>query len=577
METVHLVTDKAARWDHSFDPELGEDEARAREHVERLLQLAPFKDITEKKLRSVPLAGILQHDTRIRRLRRGEIVMRVGDYSNSAFFILSGELRVVLNPPLPDSVIGRAKVRRKGVIESLLQLWRNPSYPEVRTDRELETDDALISGASSSGQAVLRNVDGILERYNTLTRGAGDILGEMAALSRVPRAATVFGGEDDTEVLEIRWQGLRDLMKKDDALRDHINGIYRQNALESQLRRIPLFGHLTKEQLVKVRESTEFFTYGDYEWTGEYKKMAKDGKMLEKEKVIAREGDYPNGIFLVRSGFARLSHEYGHGHRTLNYLGTGKSYGLREIYHNFKHPNSPVSLLNSLRAVGYTHLLFIPTAVLEEHVLPNLPRQHRPEIIDPSRLKAAEESPTENAGQWIGTDTLEFLAEHRFFNGTAAMAIDMEQCTRCDDCVRACASTHDNNPRFLRHGPSVGKIMIANACMHCADPVCLIGCPTGAIHRELAGGKVIVNQATCVGCNICAANCPYEAIRMVETRDPSGIFRVDEKMKPIVKATKCDLCNEQRTGPACEAACPHDALKRINLNDLGDFARWLNR
>ncbi|MBL6766111.1 MAG: hypothetical protein ISQ14_14240 [Verrucomicrobiae bacterium] len=48
-------------------------------------------------------------------------------------------------------------------------------------------------------------------------------------------------------------------------------------------------------------------------------------------------------------------------------------------------------------------------------------------------------------------------------------------------------------------------------------------------------------------------------------------------MKPISKATKCDLCNEQNTGPACQAACPHDALKRINLNDLGDFARWLNR
>lgn len=577
METVHLVTDKAARWDHSFDPELSEDENKAKQHVGRLLQIAPFKDITEKKLKRVPLAGILQHDTRIRRFRKGEIVMRVGDYSNSAFFILSGELRVVLNPPLPHSVIGRARPRRKGVIESLLQLWRNPSYPEVRTDRELETDDALLRGSSASGQAILRNVDKILERYNTAARGAGDIIGEMAALSRVPRAATVFSGVKDTEVLEIRWQGLRDLMAKDDALRDHINGIYRQNALENQLRRIPLFGHLSKEQMTQLRESTEFFTYGDYEWTGEYKKMAKEGKMVEKEKIIAREGDYPNGIFLVRSGFARLSHKYGHGHRTLNYLGTGKSYGLREIFHNFHHPDSPVALLNSLRAVGYTHLLFIPTAVMEEIVLPGLPDQHRPEKIDSEELEEEDETSPENAGQRIGTDTLEFLAEHRFFNGTAAMAIDLEQCTRCDDCVRACASTHDNNPRFLRHGPSSGKIMIANACMHCADPVCLIGCPTGAIHRELAGGKVIVNQATCVGCDICAAHCPYEAIRMVETRDPAGAFRVDEKMIPIRKATKCDLCNEQRTGPACEAACPHDALKRINLNDLSDFAHWLNR
>jgi len=47
--------------------------------------------------------------------------------------------------------------------------------------------------------------------------------------------------------------------------------------------------------------------------------------------------------------------------------------------------------------------------------------------------------------------------------------------------------------------------------------------------------------------------------------------------KPIMKATKCDLCLDQYGGPACERACPHDALKRINLNTLDEFAAWLHR
>ena len=117
----------------------------------------------------------------------------------------------------------------------------------------------------------------------------------------------------------------------------------------------------------------------------------------------------------------------------------------------------------------------------------------------------------------------------------------------------------------------------ANACMHCADPVCMIGCPTGAIHRNGFGGQVVINQATCVGCQICAANCPYEAIRMVEIRDEAGNFMVDKDYKPILKATKCDLCATQWGGPACERACPHDALTRTNLNSLSSLATEVNR
>lgn len=158
------------------------------------------------------------------------------------------------------------------------------------------------------------------------------------------------------------------------------------------------------------------------------------------------------------------------------------------------------------------------------------------------------------------------------------MVIDNNRCTRCDDCVRACASTHDNNPRFLRHGPLSEHIMMANACLHCADPVCMLGCPTGAIHRDLLEGKVVINPVTCIGCSICANNCPYNAIRMVEARDRSGGLLIDqERNQPIQKATKCDLCVEQPSGPACERACPHDAMKRINLNDLGELAAWLQR
>ena len=66
-----------------------------------------------------------------------------------------------------------------------------------------------------------------------------------------------------------------------------------------------------------------------------------------------------------------------------------------------------------------------------------------------------ERNLTDDPADEIETGLLEFLVEHRFVNGTQAMMIDLNRCTRCDDCIRACASTHDNNPRFVRNGPEI--------------------------------------------------------------------------------------------------------------------------
>ncbi len=118
--------------------------------------------------------------------------------------------------------------------------------------------------------------------------------------------------------------------------------------------------------------------------------------------------------------------------------------------------------------------------------------------------------------------------------------------------------------------------MIANACMHCEDPVCMIGCPTGAIHRSQTG-IVNINDTTCIGCSTCANNCPYDNIRMVNIRNEEGQLYTDEHGKPIVKATKCDLCLGSDSKPACEQACSHDALVRIDVKDITSLEQWVDR
>ncbi len=104
----------------------------------------------------------------------------------------------------------------------------------------------------------------------------------------------------------------------------------------------------------------------------------------------------------------------------------------------------------------------------------------------------------------------------------------------------------------------------------------MIGCPTGAIHRDHESGLVQINEATCIGCKSCAESCPYDNIRMLPTTDESGRIQLDQSSGlPILQASKCDLCSSSLGQPACQAACPHDALVRLEMSDLDQVSHFL--
>lgn len=588
------------RWDRPFDADMTEGD------VLSVLARPPFSDMDPAAFpASCSLRDLLRNDARIRRYRTGDIVVRRGDYGNSAFLVLEGAVRVDLDVdvPLPEEALGRSTARRTSWGEALAKLWRNPREPEVRSASPYASGPATgsrVDAATGTVHVFLQDVPGVIERYKTVRLGAGEFFGETAALGRVPRTATVFA-DGDTELLEIRWQGLRDIMRRDAALQRHINRIYRDRNLVTHLLETPIFAHLQHrgaapdcacERCAAMREivaATKFSTIGDFDWYTSYQRMteADAATRLAREPLIVEEGHYLNALLMVRSGFVRVTRRHDHGERTVSYLARGHSYGLREIVHNWRHDDD-VGLQHTLRAVGYAAVLFVPTAMVVKHVLG--PDPSRP-IVSPlllppdtphafSRPGAGADDHALGEGpdpDGLGDELLEFMVERRTINGTAAMVIRIDRCVQCDDCVRACATTHDNNPRFIRHGPRIGDVMIANACMHCADPVCMIGCPTGAIHRDPFGGQVQINDLSCIGCGTCSASCPYDNIRMVPIRDTASEFiREASTGEPLQKATKCDLCAGLPGGPACARACPHDALRRIDLHhDLGALADWL--
>ncbi len=536
------------RWDAPFGPEMADAE------VARLLALPEFASIAADRFpKHTPLDGILRNDTRIVRYRGGDIVVRESDYGNSAFLVVSGNLRVVITPALPRNLIGRQLSERKNFFQALAQLWTNRTVPEVRDTSRYGGQSVREGGSHEEADArvFLQDIPAVLNSHNTAQLGPSTLFGELAALGRVPRTATIFA-EEEAELLEIRWQGLRELRKYDPGWRRTIDERYRENALKVRLKSSPYFAGLSEQELGEVADATLFESHGSFEWHVAYKRMRDQGK-ADKEPIIARQGEYPDGLLMIRAGFARVSIKMGNGERTLTYLGAGDSFGHDELWAS--HLGTDISLQTSLKAVGYVDLLRVPAPILEKYVFNKEGGHH---ISNPLHHLAtrtvAQDAP------------LEWAVEQRFVNGTKAMLIDLDRCVRCDDCVRACASTHGGNPRFIRHGRTFDHWMVANACMHCADPVCMIGCPTGAVHRSLETGAVVINDDTCIGCGVCASSCPYNNIRLVDIHDIDGnMVRDPVNQKPIVKATKCDLCETNPGGPACVRACPHDALKRVNF------------
>lgn len=495
--------------------------------------------------KTIPLDGILANDARLLQFKKGEIVVREGDYGNSAFLVMSGKVKVVINPPLTAQQIGRQGVRQASLGRAIAQLWKKSVTPELR-----DVSRYAAGMTDPDKQAVfLQDFPAILKDRETAEIGAGNLFGELAALGRTPRAATVICSED-AEMLEIRWQGLRELRRFDAGWKRQIDENYRNNALQAHLQDTPLFAGLDPATLQKVADATLFETYGSFDWSSSFQRAgAQDA--IRQEPVIIREGEYQDGVLLIRAGFARISVKQGAAERTLTYLSAGDAFGLSEVYRGWKGDGVPAE--TTLRAIGYVDALRVPTRVLEEFVFPKMSTP--PE----SFLGYATRPLAEDSAQ-------EWLIEERFVNGTMAMLIDLDRCVRCDDCVRACASTHNGNPRFVRHGKVHDHWMVANSCMHCADPVCMIGCPTGAIHRSMAGGAVVINDDTCIGCGTCANACPYNNIRLVEIRDMDGRPVQDEATgTPIRKATKCDLCAGMPGGPACARACPHGALQRVDF------------
>jgi CRP-like cAMP-binding protein/Fe-S-cluster-containing hydrogenase component 2 len=530
------------RWT-SYGGNTGIIELSEKPTPEVLKRYGIFKDYDDRFLEK------LSPDVSIARWKSGTVLFEEGSYIDLAFFVVSGSVHVYLQKQhsAPPPIFGRSSSQI--ISASLVGQGSHPSAGQARPPGGGQTMlQAQVEKQKTSASSImfLASMDFNLPAGGAMKLGAGEIFGEIGALNGWPQSATAKTASE-CQLLQIRTAALRIMRKRSTTLKAHLDKLYKERSLMSQLQATPLFREMGESTIHTLAQKVELVS-------------------CEPDEVITKEGEPADAVYVVRSGFIRLSQRLGEGNIIVSYLSKGSLFGDAELLlggtHGWLHTASSkeYSELIKISRDDFQNLLAKKTKlekVLWETVV--------------SRVKETGYSRKNiNQSEFISTALNKGLVE-----GNSILVIDLNVCTRCDDCVRGCKDTHAGIPRFVREGDKVGNLLITRACYHCQDPVCLVGCPTGAIRRTDVGDVVAIDDKLCIGCASCANNCPYDAITMHDTGDPWPADMIPEGLRGKDKqlATKCDLCFTDPAGPACVRSCPHGCA--IRVGDLQEFRSLL--
>ncbi len=380
--------------------------------------------------------------------------------------------------------------------------------------------------------------------------GKGDIFGEMTCMSFYPRSATVRAAEDCT-VLEMLRNVLY-IMQRSPSFRRELEAKYRSRTIDGHLRSVPLFAPLRSDE-ARFRRIVDDL------------RPRVSLRRCEPGEVILRQGaPAVDGLYLVRTGFVKVSQARPGGERVLNYVGPGGYIGeigvLADLPELRELAQAGVRTA-TCTALDHVDLVRI-TADDFRAVLDQAPAV-RDAVIAEARSRIMSNQQTQRD---VEQRPLASFLDQGLQEAQSLLVLDLVKCTRCDECTKACADTHQGVTRLIREGLRFDNFLVASSCRSCLDPYCMVGCPVGSIRRRESHEIVIENW--CIGCGLCSENCPYGNINMVEEFDRA-------KKAEVRKATTCDLCKSLGPDhePSCVYACPHDAAHRMTGNELLDLVR----
>lgn len=415
--------------------------------------------------------------------------------------------------------------------------------------------------------------------------GPGEMFGARAMLTGGLRPVTVKSpANDSVQILKVHRPALR-LLRKMPKFEEKFEQTYQRHGLEAALSNLMAKSGASPDQVKELAEVCSF-------------------NALAKNHILFEEGTENTAVFVIIEGFVRRSGKKERSKTEEDCLGKGYCFGFNEGASTYRYTAIALSRMEvleiNLQGVSDQNLKKLLVSVLKPMAAPSLENSiegYKPYVRE--KILEAQES----------------LISTGVVDANNLLVMDMDLCVRCGNCSMACHKVHGRS-RLTRRGVhitriepakrrSIQSLLAPSACMHCHDPECLLGCPTGAISRH-EGGRIDIHPETCIGCGDCATQCPYDAIFMIncdeeEAKAPAKIterlwrslagFREPEA-PPVdiakdMLAVKCNLCYDRDTlNPkpsnradvySCEENCPTGALARIKPDDyFWEIARIKN-
>lgn len=425
------------------------------------------------------------------------------------------------------------------------------------------------------GDALVQVVGDDGRQKNVARLGPGRVFGELALIGRGERKASVLS-HSTCEVLELRKVHFDQALKKHKSVRARLEEAYQRSAIETFVRQSRYFRDLPASSLDRFVGSAALKTFS-------------------KGDVIAAEGQPAQALFIVRTGFVRISRKVPDtpgAEEILAYLGTEDFFGDEEATVGSEYGASAVAL-------EPVECVTVPRSTVWKLYL------EHPEVFSSVRRYSLARSEAQSSILQSQTSMgfVRDMLEAGLGQARSALIINLDVCVRCGNCVQACDDLHGYS-RIARRGKKMTRrtdlertakedIYFPTSCLQCGTPECMVGCPTGAIARDV-GGEVYIKD-TCIGCGSCARNCDFGNISMAEvkTAQPSlldmvlggnkadGKTREPEDRAPTSPGTgggpkakagprktdliavKCDVCFE-REFAACVYNCPVEAILRVD-------------
>lgn len=438
-----------------------------------------------------------------------------------------------------------------------LQLREFMLESDLATPREgeviFERNDYTNSFFMVAGGEVLVEVLKDGKRAGWFPLGPGEFFGELGLISGRRRSNSVKAGLDCV-LIEAPRRAMLKLIASVESIRKKVDETFLKRAVRAYL--APMLPDAELDALLASGVKAKKYGGGE---------------------LLFKEGDAPDGLYLIRRGSVTISRVIAGREVVLSYLSAGNYVGEMALL-----SESPRTA--TVKAAVTTEAVILDADVFKRVLARNPKWREEMEQRFHDRLRA-------NAAMEAQPDPgniIAFLMQQGVGEATDVLLIDESLCVRCNNCEKACADVHDGTSRLDREaGPTFAQIHVPTSCRHCEHPHCMKDCPPDAIHRS-ANGEVYVDD-TCIGCGNCEKNCPYGVIQLAPVdpkRKRPSLFswlvlglgpepgmEPKPKSKDIPKkAVKCDMCKDLPGGAACVRACPTGAAVRVSPEQLLNYA-----